>query len=112
MMKSTRQHDHYNTTRSQSLQNFLTGVREFEKQIEWHISSTIFQLDLLARDPMSPTFLRVSSGDRLDNSQGYLERVKRRRQTGWGEKKRFDPKKYQDLCEKALEEIDGSLRHH
>jgi len=91
-------------------QHFLLRAREFERQLDWHISSAFFQLDLLAKDPLSPTFFRLQCKDELNDSQSYLDRVRARRQTGWSEKKRFDPKRYQDLCQKALEEVDGDLR--
>lgn len=88
-----------------SVERFQSALRSFEEQVDWHITSIKTQLSLVPQSAILTGGLRDVDLKKED----YLNRVKKRRETGWGDrKKRFDPKRYQDLCEAALVEVTGS----
>lgn len=96
--------DAYPAARSRKI--FRDTLKQFETHIDWHIAAIDEQLSKLTQNTLHTS---VESTQPSTGSE-FLDRVRRRRQEGWAERKRFNPKRYQDLREKALEEVDGQLR--
>jgi hypothetical protein len=112
---------------SRSLSRYRTHLTSLSTQLTYHITSIHTYITLLSttRKPrrsngpdLTSNFLDeeisefkglASPPSREESSRADLEeRIKKLKQQGWS-RKRFDGERYRVLCEKALEEVEGSV---
>lgn len=108
-----------NQAQTLALTRYRTHLTSLSTQLTYHISSVHAQIHLLstirrARRSNLPDLFSFSGtgleeGEREEMRKTDLqERIRRGRENGW-ERKRFEGGRYQELCERAVGEIEGGM---
>ena len=92
-----------------AISRYQCHLTSFSAQLEYHIDAVHSQISAVIQSPRQPTarIIRPSLSAEEEVQRVELRtRIQRLKAIGW-ERKRFDGKRYQDLCEKAIAELNG-----
>lgn len=102
-----------------AIERFQLRLKTFGGQLDWHISSINTAISLLEEVIRRQNEILCSAGELKEMNTGspkeeeakraeLKKRIARRKAEKW-EWKKFDAKRYQELCDKALAEVDGVI---
>lgn len=102
-----------------AIHRFTLHLKSFGGLLDWHINAINDQILLLEEAARKQNDVLCAVGE-LEEMKSpaddearkaeLKQRIVRRRGENW-ERKKFDAKRYQELCEKALSEADGVLAY-